>query len=545
MVGSCHPGLFETNILSSWLKCCITQHTLCASSLSLPNIPNRVIDVTSLYELFLLESKGRKADYVALSYCWGTPRRPEMMLFGPGSKGKKGEPDPEPNLEAHKSRIVFSDMPKTLQDAVIITRGLGFKYLWIDSLCIVQGDDMEWRKENLTLGDVYSRAILVIAASCADSMDAGFLNHPRTGNQGPTGAEENMAQNCEPACLRPLTLKDEPLNRRAWALSEAALSNRIVHFTSNGMIWECNELRRHERGQFQLVDQNDADSFRMLRETDTAQECSITDLYSKWKTFVEHFTQRTINSTPKERDKDHRRMLAIARVAKRFSEVCWQLFHREESYVAGLWEGDLRMSMVWSVEKGLLEEASVEWRRPVTHMAPTWSWASIEGTVSFERFVSFESSIIHVKVAMEPCCAVTPSEHPTSWGEPRRGKLVLQGKVLHNLSIASHLPIGSDPVTRHHVMVYLPGSSIACKFVSDIPDIENGQGQKFSCLDLGRGSQTGGTDSKEQPARSVLLIRRVMGQGRTFERVGISSHCGGANLDALVERMETDTVTIV
>jgi hypothetical protein len=73
------------------------------------------------------------------------------------------------NLKAHLQGITFRKMPKSIQDAVVLTRELGFRYIWVDALCIVQDSREDFLREAAVMGDVYSLAALTIAAK--DSAD--------------------------------------------------------------------------------------------------------------------------------------------------------------------------------------------------------------------------------------------------------------------------------------------------------------------------------------------------------------------------------------
>ncbi|KAM5360405.1 hypothetical protein ACJZ2D_013784 [Fusarium nematophilum] len=117
--------------------------------------------------------------------------------------------------------------PQNFVDAVRVTRRLGFRYLWIDSLCIIQGDRDDWAEESAKMESVYSNADLVIVASRAGSPTDGFLTSRAetvlTKNETlPTGDTQtfhlvNRDFNYgDPSRFIPL----EPLSKRAWAVQE-------------------------------------------------------------------------------------------------------------------------------------------------------------------------------------------------------------------------------------------------------------------------------------------------------------------------------------
>ena len=85
-------------------------------------------DANNLPRLFC--TQGERAEYLALSHCWGT----EQNFVTTAA-----------TLSEREQGIEWADLPKTFQDSIIIARMLGFLYIWIDSLCILQDDRYVWR----------------------------------------------------------------------------------------------------------------------------------------------------------------------------------------------------------------------------------------------------------------------------------------------------------------------------------------------------------------------------------------------------------------
>lgn len=71
--------------------------------------------------------------------------------------------------------IPLLSLPKTFQDAVSLCREFEIRYLWIDSLCIVQGDVLEWRHEANRMSMVYGNAFLVLVASASSGDEVGMF----------------------------------------------------------------------------------------------------------------------------------------------------------------------------------------------------------------------------------------------------------------------------------------------------------------------------------------------------------------------------------
>jgi hypothetical protein len=159
-------------LLRAWLERCNNEHKCKIDAITKDNFPTRVIDIGEARNdlLVLQDSKEIAAcSYVALSHCWGE--------YKPGDKERICTH--RDNLEQRKHGFRVQDLPKTFQDAIDVTRQLGKRYLWIDSLCIVQSVDGEetedWKVESKRMEIVFSSAYCTLAASSAKGSHEGFL----------------------------------------------------------------------------------------------------------------------------------------------------------------------------------------------------------------------------------------------------------------------------------------------------------------------------------------------------------------------------------
>ncbi|KAI9656047.1 MAG: hypothetical protein M1821_005108 [Bathelium mastoideum] len=147
------------------------------------------------------------------------------------------------NIEEHLTRMNLKELPATFKDAILVTRALGRRYLWIDSICIIQkGDQADFEQESKRMEDVYSGAYCVIAATCATDHDSGFLK-PR--NKRDCVALHRNTESEAPFYLCQTIdhfkehVLDGTLNRRGWVLQERALARRTIFFTEHQTYWEC------------------------------------------------------------------------------------------------------------------------------------------------------------------------------------------------------------------------------------------------------------------------------------------------------------------
>lgn len=78
-------------------------------------------------------------------------------------------------LEKRQKAIHLEDLPPTFRDAIILTRKLGFRYIWIDSLCIIKDSHEDWTAESTQMYEIYANASLNIAASAAKHPQQGMF----------------------------------------------------------------------------------------------------------------------------------------------------------------------------------------------------------------------------------------------------------------------------------------------------------------------------------------------------------------------------------
>lgn len=143
------------------------DHEFCGAKYVSSGLPTRLLDVGETNDLLvkLIEVKSctnlRDVDYLILSYCWGN---------GNG----KVQNDRDQSWDAVTWLCCIRPF-KTIQDAILLTRLMGFQYLWVDAICIIQGPTGDFRSESPRMGDYYSNAACCISASVAKDSQEGFL----------------------------------------------------------------------------------------------------------------------------------------------------------------------------------------------------------------------------------------------------------------------------------------------------------------------------------------------------------------------------------
>jgi hypothetical protein len=233
------------DVLRAWTQNCDSKHVCRSSEYSATNsqqrkiLPTRLIDVgkdgdntVKLHEV----RSGDTGDWIALSYRWGT-----LPHFSTTRE----------NLDSHVAGMDLIAMPRTFQDAIKVTRALGQRYLWIDSICIIQGLHGDFDEECKRMENVYSGAYCVLAASCATDQRSGFLL-PRPQRRRRTVALKPQGGDCSTiyVCSRIEDFREDvlqgALNKRGWVLQEHALARRTIFFTEHQTYWECGDGVRCE-----------------------------------------------------------------------------------------------------------------------------------------------------------------------------------------------------------------------------------------------------------------------------------------------------------
>jgi hypothetical protein len=216
-------------------------------------MPTRVIDVGDgqTVRLFLTDKDeiSQGAHYVALSHCWGKLTKKQTDEWCDITGNKEGWNTTTSNKEDRRAKgFLVEKLPLTFQDAIRVTRELGQRYLWIDSLCIIQDDLEDWATESKKMEAVFRNAYCTIAATSAEDSTKGFLKRPEE--------KDVMLPECSHGKVYIWTpIVDDfdgdvtkgVLNTRAWVLQERALSRRTLHFTKRQAYWECGGGVRCER----------------------------------------------------------------------------------------------------------------------------------------------------------------------------------------------------------------------------------------------------------------------------------------------------------
>ncbi|KAF5013260.1 hypothetical protein FDECE_735 [Fusarium decemcellulare] len=353
------------------LKECQDNHRVCDSPVS-EFLPSRLVQVGGSDEpsVRVIETLGMdptQHEYLALSHCWGPPESITAQLN-------------DETYREYTKEIPLTLLPKTFYDAVVVTRKLGYQYLWIDSLCIIQGNIDDWIKEGSQMCSIYENSLLTLAAASSSSGHGGLFyqsprlqltsTHPESGQQCQIFARFNINHR----------FFDFPLMNRAWVMQERLLSPRTLYFTSQELVWECRSCNMCQcsptLGGFS--DQIAGFPVNSKLQPVTA-DLQTSVLVSKWQEVVEIYTQLKMTHAS---DK----LMAIDGIAQYMAPI------RKSQHFAGIWSDSFASDLAWTVDTFDDERCrSLEWR------APTWSWASLETKIRWyleEKTITSETHLV-------------------------------------------------------------------------------------------------------------------------------------------------------
>jgi hypothetical protein len=251
MVGRRASQKVELDLGVAWIRECSEKHRDCKHEDEIL-LPSCVIDVGTSdgQEIPCLRlCSEERGHYVTLSHCWGpsNPTRTTAACFQDYLQG-----------------IPLANLPKTYRDAIAVTRGLGIRYLWIDSLCIIQDSSEDWEKECIKMPQIYQNSTVTIAEPAASGCESGFLDRqPQPGFSDLLTDKETGSVQVHYGGRHDLSYshsftpeKPSPLSERAWILQERLLTRRILYFGSRQMYWECLTNARYEKCHYPLVNDN-------------------------------------------------------------------------------------------------------------------------------------------------------------------------------------------------------------------------------------------------------------------------------------------------
>jgi hypothetical protein len=440
------------------------------------------------------------------------------------------------NLAERVAGIRWEDLPRTFQDAIHITHELGFTYLWIDALCILQGDLRDWQRESGRMYAVYSNCALMISADHAADGQGGCFNPPapepwivKSSEYGALVAVRRAKHHAGAyrAHRSEGYKRLAPLATRAWAFQELTLAPRVLHFAADELIWNCGGGITCQCGG--ITKDLGGEGVKFL-----FKGCKI-------KAFVERIWYGLLGDyIPRLLTKPEDRLPAISGLAKSF-EARWKIMKvryeatrvaaksaRAKSttsasaesdelddtttmaipkdpgtYLAGLWSNYLDTGLLWTHPFPISVASPPLVSKPSSYLAPSWSWASINAAAGYTaaRKPVQGISIIHA--------ACTP-DGLDPMGTVKDGNIVLTGPIIP-FKLTMRIPVADS--RQFYFLRDYSGRDVSANYIPDYA---------FKWEDMGLVSHESlDVFGLVMSDDFVMVLRKKIGLGENvYERIG-------------------------
>lgn len=338
------------------------QHDHCLPLRPKP-LPTRVIHIGQerpfpKIHLHVTPKQGQVGQYVALSYCWGGPQQVRLTTN---------------NLQTFQAGGLDGlALPQTLQDAILTTQYMGFEFLWVDTLCIIQDDDADKQHEIGRMCSIYEDSALCIAAATSSSVNDGFLKPTSTFSERYPSREiqvpiPNNRRHGTLTLVPPHSQQTGhfPINKRGWTFQEALIPPRLLVFGDLEPFLRCRSRDASPISRsFVKYPPTRIQPRRVVHDSVNSGYDRDHDPRNVWRTVVEAYTLRHLSFAED-------RPLAVQGVidflSKTFVDQCY----------FGVWKSFPVGCLLWTVGRG---RKSV--RIP---KLPTWSWMSVTGEVDMDQ----------------------------------------------------------------------------------------------------------------------------------------------------------------
>lgn len=362
---------------------CVQNHERCRESHISRRLPSRLIRINDTGEptsahLVLSKDVDEAELYFTMSHCWGSGHVLRL------TKDK---------VDEFRAKIPVSELPKAFIDCFDVVRRLGGRYVWIDSLCIVQDDPDDWLSEASQMHAVYSGSHGNICSTGFADTEQGLFVSRDTQLLQPCVAEAPWMDGGPTFRVLDLALwnsqvLEAPLNNRAWVVQEHFLAPRHLHFGDRQILWECCELSAAEQFPNSLprrILNHYKSPFNSLPWSSTSSSGATPDspkslLVTQWASIVSAYTSAML-SFPSDK------AIAFAGIATRFEAIMG------DKCLAGMWSTRIHDDLLWHVDFCLQCDGSPS-TRPSTYRAPSFSWMSVDGRVSTEGELEERAGVV-------------------------------------------------------------------------------------------------------------------------------------------------------
>jgi hypothetical protein len=523
------------NQIRLWMADCVKDHTRCIKTEA--TLPRRVIDLSGSGPRLVDfgTTQPPQANYATLSHCWGISENTKPLQTTRATIGDK------------LGRIPWAALPNLFKDVFHLVKMLDLRYIWIDSICIVQDDPEDWAEQSVKMSQIYTHSYINIAAVSADNSSNSLL--PKRWHQGDDIEHHRLPFASQPATsippenatihvrhshqrghgyvfgrvtssdgrIMPSGEQSVPLLSRAWVLQERLLASRSVFFGPSEMIWlcreaswcECNdmdhltqalpgveilysyaEVMRYEGVHLRtdLLGWQKSTLYGVLDATTSAD-----DIHGFWLEKIEVYSGLKLT-------REFDRPYAVAGIA--------QILHQrtKDRYLAGLWASDLPRSLAWT---GL--RTSHDGMTRSSEGIPSWSWMARKMNGTDGSTLPTKADKVRwlvpdprMTLHLDESFCTTLNNDPFS--PPTYGQLVITGQL-----ISGTVELPEAPPTDTKLYVRMENGKQLLLW-EDCPSDEK-EGMTVHCLLLGTTSH---------PVESeILLVLKHQADSDVYRRIGL------------------------
>jgi len=531
-----HPKTIQ--LVKDWIQRCHNGHDSCPKNLHPEVYPTRMLEIIDK-KVRLIETQ--KSDitspYVALSHCWGAGKNSNHLMLTSDNYSSLSEGTDQESL------------PATFRDAVAITENLGFRYLWIDSLCIIQSGtnkNEDWSREIRLMASVYSNCILNLAASDSGNSSAGIIRTRNVPLVSPIVVDLPIPVRMRAGSLRwTVTSEKRPhifmfsdimresvghflLDTRAWVCQERLLAPRTVHFSGTQVFWECSETpfacesvpcgfpRNHTMVQTNssfwalgydlqaLGEKSDS----LLRVPPFSWKAQAADSISQGERWFEILSDYKARSLTVRGDM----LPAIGAVAQAISNAL------DDKYTLGFFSSHLPQALLWQPRKPSKQSPKKD--LPV---APSWSWASTCHPVDFsECFWPIPMRQGHSYGIFSSLKEITADlkDLNNSYGSVTGGSITIRAPIVKG----TRAIVAEIRTFKGLPMISMPSMASrnqSLKFDHEKPSLKASALEKVHFMSIGWRIGHGRAGGAPYLREYGLLLTEMGGSERSYTRIGI------------------------
>ncbi|KAH7384497.1 heterokaryon incompatibility protein-domain-containing protein [Pyrenochaeta sp. MPI-SDFR-AT-0127] len=414
----------KAEFAKEWLHQCESHHPRCKRILKQRNntmySPRRLIHLGS--NQFILKPKLCETEhisdspaYATLSHCWGTNCAKLLTTQ---------------TQQTFQAGIDASTLPQKFVDAMWWAKELGLQYLWVDTLCIIQDSERDWEHEASVMDKIFtfSSCNIAIVSSTAETSPLAASSKSASEATIIHLPFEDSTFWCEDEALWETGILDKPLLKRGWVLQELILAPRILYLGDHQLFWECATMKACERWPDGLPKASKVEETRLClvtepsRHIDASTEERVNTQDREWQR--RGALSLPVIASPRYLAKRYLPVFSdtfggTATISAQDSAKCWRssasamagqrsasflhlwpevvarytktaltypdrdklvavsglarAIHFPADYLAGLWRPHLPYSLAW--------RTTGPGPASPTYQAPSWSWASVNGSV--------------------------------------------------------------------------------------------------------------------------------------------------------------------